>query len=1471
MAASGITQTIFTVNNSISDSVAPVITGLTLGSTVLNPSQPGGASLTASLGFTDNLSGFDYAHLRFKSASTNQYLYIYLSTYDSLLGGTTILNGTTLNGVMSGSTPLSPYAASGTWDLDSIEIYDKANNFTSAVQGDATWSSYLAASGITQTTFTVVNASSNLAPTNLTLTSSGLLENSAAATVIGTLSATDPDAGSTFTYALVAGNGTNDADNNLVEIANGNEVRVKFGVVIDFETNPVLNLNIRVTDNGDPGLTFIKAVTASVINVNEAPTDLIFITSGIQENSLAGTVIGTLSGVDPDAGSTFSYALVTGNGINDADNALVDIVGNEVRVKSGVSIDFETNPVLNLNIRVTDNGNPGRTYTKAVTASVSISVIERLSKPAFEWFVDRTELFNNFNDFTQGQDGSIYVSGQIDKAVDGQPYNGGWDGSLVKYSPNGDLLWTRVFGSSAFESAYNVQASVDGSIYVAGLTTGGFGSQASRGMQDIFISKYSSSGTTVWTRILGSGSNEYIDTMVVGADGNIFVSGGTFGSLNGQINKGGSDAYVIKINPNGQTEWTTLLGTTQYDEVREIALGSSGSIYVCGETYGNYNAFPNNGVSDVFLSKLRSDGVTEWSRLLGSASNDYVNAIGVDKLGNIYIAGETSGSLDGQESKGSADAFLTKYSSSGDKEWTRLLGTSRFDYANSIAVSDDNSIFVSGYTSSVSVGGTGYDSFLAKFTSDGNLVWQGLLGASAYGTSQEILAKGDAIYIGANVNDSTFYGSKFNLGIDQGFGSPLAITGNNFFTEGVTLIAGDVRNDPDGDSSNPNYKYQWLLNGNAIQGETSKSLKTNLFGGAGVYSVDFTYTDAKGFVATVTSPVKVVEQTSKTFNITFSTVPTEGFGFFITSINLSAGNQLSGNLAEGAKVWWKVTGITADDLALNSDGLTGSGIITNGKLDIQHSLKQDVDKGENFEISVFSDASMTQQIGVLNSVVVIEGDGTLSPITGNGLFNEGVMLAAGTVSGDPDGTAVNPAYSYQWYLNGSTIGGATSASYAVGAQGTGTYKVAVTYTDGQSYTTTLTSADQVVAKIDNGQGTLSPITGNGALNEGVTLTAGSVSGDLDGNGTINTYQWYRNGTAISNATAASYLVPIGGAGTYTVQVSHTDGQGYSTILTSTGTVVTSPPPPLDTTAPTLSSISVQGTTVILQFSEAFTATAVPLTAFAVATVNTSNTPTNRTITAVTLNQNDSRQLILSLSGTAPASSVNLRVSYTDPAGNQTSGVVQDLAGNDLASFSNRFADTFITGSTTTLASQYQNLILTGTSGVSGTGNALGNTITGNSSANTLSGLAGNDTLIGGDGNDTLIGGTGVDLLTGGLGTDTFRFALADSLLGTAAAPGYDRITGFAIGTDRIDGPSAVTAANLAELGRVNSLDQAGISAVLSSTTFLANRAATFTWVDGTTTRTFLALNNGTAGYQSASDAIIDITGYTGDLSRLAVI
>lgn len=124
-------------------------------------------------------------------------------------------------------------------------------------------------------------------------------------------------------------------------------------------------------------------------------------------------------------------------------------------------------------------------------------------------------------------------------------------------------------------------------------------------------------------------------------------------------------------------------------------------------------------------------------------------------------------------------------------------------------------------------------------------------------------------------------------------------------------------------------------------------------------------------------------------------------------------------------------------------------------------------------------------------------------------------------------------------------------------------------------------------------------------------------------------------------------------------------------------------------------------------------------------------------------------------------------------GNDT--YIVDTTTDTLTELAGGGTDTVQSSVTFTIGDTFENLTLTGTNAINGTGNAIGNILTGNSNDNVLIALGGNDTLIGGDGNDTLDGGTGVDTMTGGLGDDIYFVGAATDVINELANEGIDTV------------------------------------------------------------------------------------------------
>ena len=198
----------------------------------------------------------------------------------------------------------------------------------------------------------------NESPTDIALSNATISENLPHGTLVGFLTTTDPDATGTFTYTLVSGTG--DSDNGSFTIA-GNRLRT--AGPLDYETRSGLSIRVRATDQG--GLSTEKTFTVSRHQRQRAADQHHDCGHADPGEPVAGPPRDPSAATDPDAGSTFTFALVEGEGSED--NAKVTLFGTMLRTTA--RFDYETQSCLHIRVRATDQG--GLSVEKALTLDIT--------------------------------------------------------------------------------------------------------------------------------------------------------------------------------------------------------------------------------------------------------------------------------------------------------------------------------------------------------------------------------------------------------------------------------------------------------------------------------------------------------------------------------------------------------------------------------------------------------------------------------------------------------------------------------------------------------------------------------------------------------------------------------------------------------------------------------------------------------------------------------------------------------------------------------------------------------------------------------------------------------------------------------------------------------------------------------------------------------------------------------------------
>ncbi len=343
---------------------------------------------------------------------------------------------------------------------------------------------------------------------------------------------------------------------------------------------------------------------------------------------------------------------------------------------------------------------------------------------------------------------------------------------------NPEMEWARQMGGAGWNAGTAVASDGLGNVYTTGAYEGTADFSLGAGTavftvtgRHIFISKLNAQGNYVWAKTIGiSGTNQ---GMAIKADevGNVYIAGQfvrspsfNAASVNDTLMAvGGTDAFVMKLNPAGEFVWAKNVGLV-LPTGQKIAYGmalDAGHVYITGEAGG-----------EVFASKIDTSGGFVWTKTWGGNKSEYSYAIAVDDSGNVYTTGKfSSDSVDFDPGAGTYyirnsvigsssytyHAFVSKLDPDGNFLWAK--GFINASEGNGIGVDKSGNVYASGVfrnTVDFNPGSTpntmtaqgSQDGYICKYSSAGNLIWTRQMGGAGVVNPRSLAIDGKAhVYI----------------------------------------------------------------------------------------------------------------------------------------------------------------------------------------------------------------------------------------------------------------------------------------------------------------------------------------------------------------------------------------------------------------------------------------------------------------------------------------------------------------------------------------------------------------------------------------------------------------------------------------------------------------------------------------------------------------------------------------------------
>lgn len=389
--------------------------------------------------------------------------------------------------------------------------------------------------------------------------------------------------------------------------------------------------------------------------------------------------------------------------------------------------------------------------------------------PGWLWAHGAGSVSNDYgNAVCTDVDGNVYMTGTFQGAsitfgafTLQNTSEGFLDFFVVKYDPQGNVIWAISDGGASDDFAYGICTDPSDNVFV----TGYFNSPSlvigtsvltnvltAVNAPEVFVAKYGSNGQAIWGRCSDAGPTQnYARAYGIDSDasGNVYVSGhyGYDASVNFDgitlPSYGAIDMFLVKYDTDGNVLWAERMGGSDGDYIQAVHVEPSGNIYMTGAFINSANfggitlTSTNTAYEEVFVAKYDSSGNSIWANYaLVPYAGNYASgtSIATDQLGNVYLTGHYQYSIsfgdDSLSTAGNRGTFLAKYDNSGTPLWGRSPGGTGNDVGSGVAVEPDGNVLYTGYFESAflnfgafpvinsNVGF--YDGFVARYDTNGN-------------------------------------------------------------------------------------------------------------------------------------------------------------------------------------------------------------------------------------------------------------------------------------------------------------------------------------------------------------------------------------------------------------------------------------------------------------------------------------------------------------------------------------------------------------------------------------------------------------------------------------------------------------------------------------------------------------------------------------------------------------------------------